>query len=146
MIASMAVHFLVRHAEPVSPRLHEGADADRRLSPRGRRQAQWIARHLSGAGAVLSSPYARCLETAQIIALSLGLAAKVAPELHIAGAFTPGMGGPSCVYVAHSNNIPVALARLGVECHACAHASCWTVHVDAAGRTTQSRYVAPPAL
>ncbi|MBE7492987.1 MAG: histidine phosphatase family protein [Planctomycetes bacterium] len=142
----MPLIYLVRHAEPVSPALHRGPDATRPLSDRGRRQAQWTAEYLNAAqtAEVFSSPHARCRETAEIIAQALGVKATVDDRLHIASSFVAQAGVGPRVYVAHSNNIPVALDELGVDCHACAHASCWVVELDATGRVLRADYVTPP--
>jgi 8-oxo-dGTP diphosphatase len=139
----MAVAYLIRHAEPVSPARHTGSDADRPLSERGRRQAASVAARLAGSGAsaVLTSPYLRCLETAQVIAKSLKLEPKIALELHIASGFDVSPTEGAVICVAHSNNIPVALDRAGVSCHACGHASCWQVELDEELRVTRAQYI-----
>lgn len=143
----MPTIYLIRHAEPVSPATYSGSDLNRPLSDRGRKQAQWMAKHLNASKAteVLTSPYARCLETAEIIAKALGLEAKTDDQLHIAAVFTPKAGPEPRIYVAHSNNIPVALAEIGIECHACAHASCWTVMLDGKGKVVSAEYLRPDA-
>ncbi|MBK9976249.1 MAG: histidine phosphatase family protein [Planctomycetes bacterium] len=135
--------FLVRHAEPVSPATFDGSDFERPLSPRGRKQALWTAHKLKASGAleVLSSPLARCLQTAQVIAQELGLQVAVDDSLHIARVFQAQPDGISRVYVAHSNNIPVALDQLGVDCNACGHASCWTVDLDEQGKVLRAEYL-----
>lgn len=143
----MPTLYLIRHAEPVSPAHFGGPDIARPLSDRGRKQAQWMAKHLNASGAteVRTSPYARCRETAEIIANALGLKAEPDDDLHIAAVFRPEAAQGPRIYVAHSNNIPVALAEIGVECHACAHASCWTVMLDGKGRVVSAEYLRPDA-
>lgn len=138
----MIVAYLIRHAEPVPPHLHAGPDTTRPLSDRGRRQAVWLGARLAGSGAaiVLTSPYLRCRETAEIIAEVLDLSARDDASLHMARAFTLQARHKVAIYVAHSNNIPVALAGLHVDCHACGHASCWTVRLDDNGRVSSSNY------
>ena len=135
--------FLVRHAEPVSPATFDGSDFERPLSPRGLKQALWTARKLKTSGAIelLSSPLARCLQTAQAIAQELGLQVAIDESLHIARVFQAQPDGISRVYVAHSNNIPVALDQLGGDCHACGHASCWTVELDEQGKVLRAEYL-----
>lgn len=143
----MPTVYLIRHAEPVSPATFDGSDMDRPLSDRGRKQAQWMAKHLNASRAieVRTSPYARCRETAEIIAQPMGLKAETDDQLHIAAVFMPEAGHGPRIYVAHSNNIPVALAEIGVECHACAHASCWKVELDAKGKVLSAEYIRPDA-
>lgn len=134
--------FLIRHAEPVSPAAYGGTDRDRPLSPRGLRQAAWIAHELAGCGAVevRTSPYRRCSQTAEVIAAALNLPLVVDDSLHIASGFRIAPGR-SVIYVAHSNNIPVAMMHAGADCHACGHASCWRLELDARGRSVQAEYV-----
>lgn len=141
----MGLVYLIRHAEPVSPRDYDGPDDLRPLSARGRRQAQWMAARLESCGAreVLTSPYTRCRETADIIAECLGVVAMPTPSLHIASGFRVQAADLPRVYVAHSNNIPVALEGLGVDCDACGHGSCWIVELDPKGRAVHSEYVRP---
>ena len=72
--------YLLRHgiAEPVQPGMK---DADRALTPEGRDKLRRVLRRAKNAGvapsAILSSPYRRALETAEIAADSLGYHAKV---------------------------------------------------------------------
>jgi len=141
----MPTIYLIRHAEPVSPALYSGSDLDRPLSERGRKQAQWMARHLNACGAtkVFTSPYARCQQTAEIIAKAIGLKPELRQELHIAHSFRAEGANDPQIYVAHSNNIPVALDALGIDCHACGHASCWTVMLDGQGKVVSAEYLRP---
>lgn len=68
--------YLLRHADAGDPEAWQGDDADRPLSPKGRRQAESLGRFLAARGvsfdSVLSSPKARAMETAQLVADALG--------------------------------------------------------------------------
>ncbi len=82
--------YLLRHgkAERLSA---TGADRDRALKGRGRRQATWIARAIAeGAGdglarphAILTSPVTRAIDTARLVAEVLELKPRVAPDLEV---------------------------------------------------------------
>lgn len=68
--------------------------ADPRLTQEGRRQAEEAARELSTLGVkrLISSPYTRALETAAIIAETLGLAVAVDPLVRERAAFHCDIG------------------------------------------------------
>jgi phosphohistidine phosphatase len=67
---------LLRHAHAGDPLAWSGADAERPLSARGRKQADRLGRLLGELGfapsLILSSPKVRALETAQIVGGHLG--------------------------------------------------------------------------
>lgn len=69
--------YLLRHADAGDPMAWTGDDAERPLSKKGRRQARRIGRWLAELGwrpdTILTSPKSRALETATIVAASLGL-------------------------------------------------------------------------
>ena len=70
----MAVH-LVRHAVAVGRSGWSGADFDRPLTPRGRRQAQALIRFFNGNDVrrIRTSPAVRCHDTVSPLGLDLGL-------------------------------------------------------------------------
>lgn len=96
--------YLIRHAHAGNPDRWSGPDALRPLSERGRRQAERLAALLRGLGfapdALLTSPKARALQTADIVGLELGRKPTVVEVL--AGPFdlsdlasiTAGAGDP----------------------------------------------------
>jgi phosphohistidine phosphatase len=69
--------YLLRHADAGDPLAWKGDDAERPLSEEGRRQARRVGRWLADLGSradvIVTSPKVRALETATIIAASLGL-------------------------------------------------------------------------
>lgn len=141
----MASIYLIRHAEPVSPYTWSGSDAARPLSATGRRQAESMGRLLKSSGATVlrSAPHRRCVETAELIGKILGLTPVVDESLHIARRFElPRLAGVA-IWVAHSNNIPGALERAGIDCHACGHASAWHIELDDDSHVMQARYFEP---
>lgn len=76
--------YLVRHGETdwnIEGRIQGTIDVP--LNERGRRQAACLAARLKrcGAGAIYTSPLLRALETAQVIAASLGVAVTSEPDL-----------------------------------------------------------------
>jgi phosphohistidine phosphatase len=84
--------FLMRHAEAETSGTEMKQDADRRLTEGGRLQARVAANKLkeklAGSdeeiGQVITSPYVRAVETADIVATVLGLDGKVAQEKELA--------------------------------------------------------------
>lgn len=68
--------YLVRHSHAGNPARWDGEDAIRPLSEKGRRQAKRLAALLAEAGfapdAILSSPRARAMQTAEILGGTLG--------------------------------------------------------------------------
>jgi phosphohistidine phosphatase len=83
---------LLRHAHAGDPMKWHGSDDVRPLSEKGRLQAERLGRFLAEAGfapdAIVSSPKARALETARLVATSLGLPVRVDDAL--AGPFDIG--------------------------------------------------------
>ena len=85
----MATLYLVRHGQPDYSGLQErgmfGFGRDfAPLSPLGVQQAEEAAKdpRLKQAERIVSSPYTRALQTAQIISLRTGIAVQVEPDLH----------------------------------------------------------------
>ena len=72
---------LIRHGLPIRVEREDGAPADPPLSAEGRDQAERVARWLSerDIDAIVASPLARALETAQPLAASKGLEIEVEP-------------------------------------------------------------------
>lgn len=74
--------YLLRHGDAEDG---TGADAARKLTPKGERQAEAAGRALTGMGAeidaCLASPKVRALETARLACAALDLEPKVAEEL-----------------------------------------------------------------
>jgi phosphohistidine phosphatase len=77
--------YLLRHADAGDPQAWKGDDAERPLSGKGRKQARRTGRWLAELGrkpdVILTSPKARALQTATIVAASLGLKPKVDKRL-----------------------------------------------------------------
>ncbi|MBZ0135828.1 MAG: histidine phosphatase family protein [Planctomycetes bacterium] len=142
----MALIYLIRHAEAQS--YWSGGDASRPLSARGRKQADWMARHLQGlrADELRCAPHRRCVETAEIIGAALGMQPEIDDRLHIARHFEVEPAAGTSIWVAHSNNIPDALYALGVPGNRCAHASAWKLELDDANRLTTAEYIEPDLL
>lgn len=85
----MAIFYLVRHGEAVYDHMLEsgfwGFGRDfAPLSPKGKQQAEMAARdiRLKSAEIIVSSPYTRALQTAQIISKETGIDVEVDIDLH----------------------------------------------------------------
>lgn len=145
--------YLVRHADAGARGIQN--DHQRRLSKRGRAQAERLAAQLapSGATEIRSSPFARCMETLSQLADVLSL--PVEPDLHLG----EGSGPTHALSLIEHTEAPLvlcshgdvigdvmhAIARRGVELDddRLAKASTWIITVDA-GAITAARYVPPP--
>jgi phosphohistidine phosphatase len=77
--------YFLRHADAGDPEAWTRPDAERPLSPKGRRQAERLGRHLAALGfepdAILTSPKVRAAETAEIVGEALGRDATVVDGL-----------------------------------------------------------------
>ena len=75
---------LVRHAQSEANARVDGATIDCSLTDLGRRQAAAAARKLvdTGIDLVLSSPYSRALQTAEVIRQAANVPAEIVPLLH----------------------------------------------------------------
>ena len=83
--------FLVRHAE--AEPAGSGGDAARRLAPEGRRRFEAHARALArdlAVSEIVSSPYARARETAELLAAATG--ARVTTDAALAAGASTGRG------------------------------------------------------
>jgi 8-oxo-dGTP diphosphatase len=124
MAGEMGAVFLVRHAKAADRETWTGADRDRPLIERGRAQAERLAAALAPErpAVVASSPWLRCVETAEPLARALGL--EVEPDdrlgydgLDLAGfvqARVTAHAGRSVVAVSHGDLIPLYLAAAGL--------------------------------
>lgn len=139
----MATIYLIRHAE--ADYGWHGPDANRPLSARGVKQARWMAKRLQGltVSEFRTAPHQRCRQTADEIGKVLGIEPEVDDSLHIARSFRVLEIEGTTVWVSHSNNIPGAVAALGVPCHACGHASAWILELDESGDVVKYQYVEP---
>jgi 8-oxo-dGTP diphosphatase len=149
--------YLVRHAHAGNRDNWRGDDIDRPLSEKGRDQAAHLAALLRDAsvGRVLSSPAARCRETAAPIAEDHRLEVRTADELRegadvdAALALLAHQASHEPVLVGHGDLIPRLLHRLSAagmrtsEPHVSQKGSMWVLEHQ--GTTvTKGRYV-PPA-
>ena len=104
-----------------------------------------MAKHLQGKQITdfRTAPHQRCRQTAAEIATRLGVEPVEDDGLHIASSFRIPALDANSIWVSHSNNIPGAVAALGVPCYACGHASAWRLDFDDAGKLTKYEYIEP---
>jgi 8-oxo-dGTP diphosphatase len=83
--------FLVRHGKAGNREKWEGADQLRPLSSAGREQAETIARRLGEfpVSRVLSSPYLRCVQTVEPLAVKVGVEVEQTDALGEGEPFAP---------------------------------------------------------
>ena len=146
--------YLVRHADAGSRGIQN--DHQRRLSKRGRVQADRLVHPLSSVGAteLRSSPFARCMETLAPVAEVLGL--PVEADIHLA----EGSGPTHALAVIEHATSPLVIcshgdvigdvmhliARRGVDLtdDRLAKASTWIITTDD-GTIISARYLPPPS-
>lgn len=146
---------LVRHASALRRSDWTKPDHLRPLTPKGSAQAEALVELLRpyDIARILSSPFARCVETIEPLALRLGLPLERRNDLgEGAGASVlsalQAMGDATAVVCSHGDVIPdlldVLLAdeAVGAEGLRCAKASTWVI---ADGGTTAT-YLPPPEL
>lgn len=146
---------LVRHA--VALRSHDWSKPDhlRPLTPKGYAQAEALAELLSPyvVTRILSSPFVRCVETVEPLALRLGLPLERRDDLvEGAGASAlsalTSMGDGSVVVCSHGDVIPelldllVADEAIGAEGLRCAKGSTWVIGPGGAS----AAYLPPPEV
>ena len=75
---------LLRHAETAAPDLFHGSESDVALGLRGLEQARAVARRIAAERpqSLYSSRMRRAVETAEILALAIGLPPQTWPDLH----------------------------------------------------------------
>jgi len=150
---------LVRHAHAGTRGKWVGPDHERPLSDLGRRQAEGLVGLLGRLGVtrIVSSPYARCVQTVQPLARALGLEVEERGELaetspvDRAAAIAEALVGAAAALCGHGENLPPLLERLagadGVRLPAdrpFAKGATWVLEAENR-RLVSARYVPPPA-
>lgn len=118
--------YLLRHAHAGDSTKWDGPDAERPLSPKGRRQAQRLGAFLAERGfapdAIVTSPKLRARQTAELFADAIGIAVAVDERLggpldpDDIGAIAERAGGNSVVLVGHDPDFSdLAAALTGTE-------------------------------
>lgn len=155
--ALVPIH-LVRHAHAGRRSQWDGDDRERPLSDRGEAQAGWLADLLSTAPAtkILSSPYARCVQTVEPLASRLGVEIETAAALaegadvDTALALVLGLDPHHGIACSHGDLIPQILRRLkadGMDVDGPLldqKGSVWVLDIKN-GRVRRGRYVPPGA-
>ncbi len=154
----MAV-YVVRHADAGDRSAWRGPDERRLLSKKGVRQAERLAETLAGKDVhrILSSPYARCVQTVAPLAERLGLTveshdalAEGASEAEVVE-LVRKMAAENPVLCTHGDVIPNLLDSLarrdGLRLpprYPCAKGSVWVLEQDADGRFVAGTYLPAP--
>jgi 8-oxo-dGTP diphosphatase len=158
-LAQSGTLYLLRHATAADRSKWKGTDGARSLTKKGRRQAEAIAQSLAGAGIerILSSPYARCVQTVEPLAKMIGAPIETSPllaeepDLDAAYALVDGVVGANAVICSHGDVIPALINRmmwagLGLSSRFyCSKGSMWEVEVEN-GKFTTGHYIPPPEV
>lgn len=151
--------YLVRHAKAGSRSEWVGDDRDRPLTAAGQRQAVALATRLAPLthGALVSSPYVRCMQTIEPLAASLGNTVlgdeRLAEDTGFVGALALlGELPDGSVLCSHGDVIPDTIGAL--ERRGCVFAgtpdwrkaSVWILHRDAQGTITRAACWPPPEV
>jgi len=149
--------YLVRHAKAGSRSEWVGDDRVRPLSGPGRRQAAALATRLAALskGDLVSSPYVRCMQTLEPLAVALGTTVRaddrLAEDTGFVGAIALLAEVPDgSVLCSHGDVIPDTIGAL--ERRGCAFAgapdwrkaSVWVLSRDADGAITRAACWPPP--
>jgi phosphohistidine phosphatase SixA len=138
---------LVRHADAGHRKSWSGDDAERPLDDQGRRQAARLVAQLEGrdVSRILSSPYLRCTQTVEPLALVRRLPVEHRQELaEGAGrsdvlALVAEVGDDdSAVFCTHGDVVEVLIGRESKK------GSTWVLEVDG-DKLTPAEYLPPPA-
>lgn len=151
--------FVVRHAKAGQRDTWDDADELRPLSGKGRKQAAALTeRFLSlHPTRLVSSPYVRCRETLEPLALTLDMTVEVDDRLAEGGTFEASLDlvdemPDGAVLCSHGDIIPDlinALVRRGMRVHDepdWRKASVWLLERDVTGAVTDAHVWPPPRL
>lgn len=157
-MTSSAVVYLVRHAKAGERRVWDDDDELRPLSRRGWKQAERLGERLAGlhASSLVSSPYVRCVQTLEPLAIRLGTEVVQDRRLFEGEPFEPVLEllnevDDGAVLCSHGDIIPAvvqALVRRGMEVQTPADwrkATTWVLKrkVD---RITKGKVWPPPTI
>jgi phosphohistidine phosphatase SixA len=149
---------LVRHARAGSRKSWDGADIERPLSKKGRRQADGLVDMLepNGVKHIVSSPYVRCTQTVEPLAEALGLEIDTRPELAEGAPVDEALdllgqhAGSTTAFCTHGDIVPSVLdalaARDGMKLPHdpdWAKGSVWVID-EQDGKAVSARYLPAP--
>lgn len=148
---------LLRHAAAGSRSKWNGDDRHRPLTNKGHRQAEAIADRLAGTGIerIVTSPYARCVQTVEPLAAQIGADVELSdalaegPDVDAAYELVDSLVGHNTVLCSHGDVIPATVKRMmwaGLTLDSrlyCSKGSTWQVDV-VEGRFDRALYIPPP--
>jgi 8-oxo-dGTP diphosphatase len=151
--------FVVRHAKAGQRDAWDDADELRPLSGKGRKQADALAERFLALHPtrLVSSPYVRCRETLEPIALLLDMTVEIDDRLAEGGTFEGSLAlldemPDGAVVCSHGDIIPDlvnALVRRGLRVHDepdWRKGSVWALERDTSGAVTDAHVWPPPRL
>lgn len=158
-LAQTGTLFLYRHAAAGDRTKWNGNDRERPLSKKGRRQAAAFADAMRDRGIerVVTSPYDRCVQSVEPLALAIGADVEIedalseGPDIDAAYELVDSLVGYNAVLCSHGDVIPAVMNRLmwaGLTLDSrfyCSKGSVWEIGVEG-GRFTTAHYVPPPQV
>ena len=158
-IAQTGTIRLLRHGAAGDRNQWLEEDWARPLNKKGRKQAEAIAESLADMGVdrVVSSPYLRCVQTVEPLALKIGARVEISdalaegPDIDAAYELVGSLVGYNAVLSSHGDVIPAVINRMtweGLSIDSpfqCSKGSIWETEVDE-GRFTTCSYVPPPRV
>lgn len=148
--------YLIRHAKAGSRRNWSGEDARRPLSPSGLRQAAAIADAIADTGVtrIVSSPFVRCVQTVEPLAMRIGVPVDVSDALAESApladavALLDKLAREDVVLCSHGDVLGDLLMHLAdhgirIETYRLEKASTWKLET-ARGVVTTATYLPPP--
>jgi 8-oxo-dGTP diphosphatase len=149
--------YIVRHAKAGVRSSWNGEDAERPLSATGWKQAHKVGKRIAAAGAstLVASPYTRCIQTLEPLAVRLGLDVSRDDRLLEGTPFEKVLelldelpdGGVICTHGDVIPDVVNALVRRGLHVRSRADwrkASVWAIHRSAKGRYSRAVVWPPP--
>lgn len=158
-IAQTGTLHLLRHAAAGERSKWEGDDRARPLIKKGRKQAAGLATYFTGLEIerIVSSPFARCVETVAPLADAIGAEVELSdalaegPDIDAAYDLIDSLVGHNAVICSHGDVIPATINRMmwaGLSLESrfyCSKASSWAIEVDG-GKFMTGTYAPPPPL
>ena len=158
-LAQTGTIYLFRHGVAGNRLKWEGDDRERKLTKKGKRQAQAVADYLADRGIerIVTSPFDRCVQSVKPLAKMIKAEIEVdhalaeGPDIDAAYNLIDSLVGYNSVLCSHGDVIPAVINRmmwagLSIESRFyCSKGSIWEINAEM-GKFTIGHYVPPPKV